>query len=46
MMGSMVKVMDEFAVDLSQTRYPDGKQMFNVTVLTGRTSPKLTKKKN
>ena len=41
MAGSMKKVMDETAIDLSKTKWPSGLDMFNVTVLCEKDNAKL-----
>jgi len=41
MAGSLMKVMDELAVDLSKQKWPDsGKNMFNVTLMTNEGNKK------
>ena len=37
------KVIDGLAIDLSKTKWPNGKDMFNVTVITYPTNIKLMK---
>ena len=38
--GSMKKVMDETAIDFSKSKWPSGKPMFNVSMLTSKQSNK------
>ena len=44
MMGSAKKVSEAIAVDMSKTKWPSGKPMFNVTMLTEANNPKMAKK--
>ena len=44
LIGSGQKVMDGIALDLSKTKWPNGINMYNVTLVTERYNPKYQKK--
>ena len=42
--SSWKKIMENFAWDLSQTKWPSGQPMFNVTLISGDNEPAMAKK--
>ena len=44
-MGSMLKTIDDMAIDLSNTKWPNGRAMFNVTIITYPNNKKINTKR-